>query len=138
MCEPFDGEDDAGKLVRGGLPAVAMAVPLAFVIWRKIGQPEQLVRLGPVLARAQPGLAVVDGSDKIDADEIVVENSTIYVLPLFPSISEMFAADRTFSILLRPDNYIGYIGNGVDQAAIRDYLSRILEKAQTATEVTGS
>jgi len=83
-------------------------------------------------------LVFSDGSDKLTADQMAIDNSTVDVFPLYPSIAETFGANRTFSILLRPDNYIGYIGAGVDQGAINDYLSRMFEKASTASEVTGN
>lgn len=43
--------------------------------------------------------------------------------PLFPHIAEIFGADQTFSILLRPDNYIGLITFENSPAVIKNYLS---------------
>jgi hypothetical protein len=61
----------------------------------------------------------------VTADQIAIENSTVDIFPLYPSITETFGANRTFSILLRPDNYIGYLGAGLDLPAINDYLSQV-------------
>jgi len=69
-----------------------------------------------------------DGNEKLRSQEIAVENATVDVFPLYPSIAETFGVSRTFSIFLRPDNYIGYIGMGMDRSAVQDYLSQIMAK----------
>ena len=73
-------------------------------------------------------LVFSDGSTNID------KNVEAEVLPLYPLIAETFGANRTFCVLLRPDNYIGYIGMGVDVAAVNGYLARMSSKAATAPE----
>lgn len=74
-----------------------------------------------------------DGSERLNAEQ-TNENSTVDVFPLYPSVAETFGASRTFSILLRPDNYIGYIGTGSDPAAINDYFSRFMTKRVSVSE----
>jgi 2-polyprenyl-6-methoxyphenol hydroxylase-like FAD-dependent oxidoreductase len=53
-------------------------------------------------------------------------------MPLYPSVAETFGASETFSVLLRPDNYIGTISAGASFEAIENYLNRIL-KAEART-----
>jgi 2-polyprenyl-6-methoxyphenol hydroxylase-like FAD-dependent oxidoreductase len=48
-------------------------------------------------------------------------------LPLYPNVAEIFGASETFSVLLRPDNYIGTISAGASFEAIENYLNRILK-----------
>jgi hypothetical protein len=34
--------------------------------------------------------------------------------------------DQTFCVLLRPDNYIGYIASGVNVDGVKEYMKKIL------------
>ncbi|HSK74632.1 MAG TPA: FAD-dependent monooxygenase, partial [Pyrinomonadaceae bacterium] len=45
--------------------------------------------------------------------------------PLYPHIAEIFGAKESFTVILRPDNYIGLISSGVSAERIRNYLDRI-------------
>ncbi|MDQ3798577.1 MAG: FAD-dependent monooxygenase [Acidobacteriota bacterium] len=49
-----------------------------------------------------------------------------HALPLYPKIAEIFGAAETFSLLLRPDNYIGMISARATPETIENYLKRIL------------
>jgi 2-polyprenyl-6-methoxyphenol hydroxylase-like FAD-dependent oxidoreductase len=46
------------------------------------------------------------------------------VISLHPSIAEVFGATRSFSVILRPDNYIGMISDDFSAGTVRTYLSR--------------
>jgi 2-polyprenyl-6-methoxyphenol hydroxylase-like FAD-dependent oxidoreductase len=48
------------------------------------------------------------------------------VIPLNSQISEIFGTDRPFQILLRPDNYIGFISATVSLVDLRTYLQAVL------------
>lgn len=48
-------------------------------------------------------------------------------MPLYPSVAETFGASETFSVLLRPDNYIGTISAAASFETIENYLNRILK-----------
>lgn len=50
----------------------------------------------------------------------------IHTIPLYPHIADVFDTDGTFCILLRPDNYIGYISEGVNIDGVKDYLKKVL------------
>ena len=45
-------------------------------------------------------------------------------MPLYPNVAEIFGATRTFSILVRPDNYIGLITDDLTGEDAAAYLSR--------------
>lgn len=50
----------------------------------------------------------------------------VHYIPLYPHIVEIFDTDQTFCVLLRPDNYIGYIASGVNVEGVKEYLKKIL------------
>ncbi len=76
-----------------------------------------------------------DGSN--DSPDLPADFKTEYadlldfhVLPLYPGIVETFGAKESFTILLRPDNYIGLISAGISPDAVRSYLNRISSNHQ--------
>jgi 2-polyprenyl-6-methoxyphenol hydroxylase-like FAD-dependent oxidoreductase len=48
------------------------------------------------------------------------------VIPLTPQISAIFGTDRPFQLLLRPDNYIGFISTVASLADLRTYIHEIV------------
>lgn len=44
-------------------------------------------------------------------------------IPLSPQVAEAFGTDRPFSVLLRPDNYIGYISAETSKSGLQAYLN---------------
>lgn len=50
----------------------------------------------------------------------------VHTIPLYPHIAEIFDADETFCVLLRPDNYVGYVSNGANLDGVKEYLKKIL------------
>ena len=48
------------------------------------------------------------------------------VLPLHPRVAEIFGSDKPFSVLLRPDNYIGFISSGDALSELRAYFTNII------------
>jgi hypothetical protein len=47
-------------------------------------------------------------------------------MPLDPRVVEIFGTKRPFMVLIRPDNYIGFICAEVSSANLNDYLHGIL------------
>lgn len=45
------------------------------------------------------------------------------VIPLGPQVKEVFGTDRPFNVLLRPDNYVGYISAGPPSGELKAYLN---------------
>ncbi|NOT49432.1 MAG: pentachlorophenol monooxygenase, partial [Acidobacteria bacterium] len=50
----------------------------------------------------------------------------VHTMPLYPHIAEIFDTDTTFSVLLRPDNYIGYLSEGVNIEGVQGYLKKVM------------
>lgn len=48
-----------------------------------------------------------------------------HLVPLQPRVEEIFGTSQPFTVLLRPDNYIGFISAGISSSGIRDYLNRV-------------
>lgn len=46
-------------------------------------------------------------------------------LPLYPNIAEIFGATETFSVLVRPDNYIGLITKDVSGEDLKQYFAKL-------------
>ena len=53
------------------------------------------------------------------------------VLPLTPRVSEIFGTEEPFSVLLRPDNYIGFVSPGISLSQLRTYLNQYVGYPQT-------
>jgi 2-polyprenyl-6-methoxyphenol hydroxylase-like FAD-dependent oxidoreductase len=49
-----------------------------------------------------------------------------HVIPLHPMAAEAFGIDQSFSVLLRPDNYIGFLSTDVSVNAIDSYLNNFV------------
>lgn len=45
------------------------------------------------------------------------------VIPLYPRVVEIFGTNRPFEVLLRPDNYIGFISTEVSLDELKEYLN---------------
>ncbi|MEO8573704.1 MAG: FAD-dependent monooxygenase, partial [Pyrinomonadaceae bacterium] len=57
-----------------------------------------------------------------DFDEIVDRHE----VTIFPRVAEIFGTDKSFNVLLRPDNYIAAIFSDTSLAPIENYLKRCL------------
>ncbi|MEP7213009.1 MAG: FAD-dependent monooxygenase [Acidobacteriota bacterium] len=71
-------------------------------------------------------LVFADGT--VPVDEITADlggRADFHVVPLYPNIAEIFGATKTFTVLLRPDNYIGYLADGYSGEDVKDYLNKI-------------
>jgi 2-polyprenyl-6-methoxyphenol hydroxylase-like FAD-dependent oxidoreductase len=51
----------------------------------------------------------------------------IQVIPLNPHVAEAFGTNEPFSVLLRPDNYIGLISEDTSLKRLRDYLTSLID-----------
>jgi hypothetical protein len=47
-------------------------------------------------------------------------------VPLHPQVVETFGADKPFNLLLRPDNYIGFISTETSLGSLRTYLNDVI------------
>jgi hypothetical protein len=48
------------------------------------------------------------------------------VVPIYPQVAEIFGTDKPFSVLVRPDNYIGLVSQETSPDDFRSYLSEVI------------
>jgi 2-polyprenyl-6-methoxyphenol hydroxylase-like FAD-dependent oxidoreductase len=71
-------------------------------------------------------LTFYENENRAKFDEIVLPDLVdFHAFFLTPILAEIFGADKTFSILLRPDNYIGIIFPGAAVEPAMNYLEKI-------------
>jgi 2-polyprenyl-6-methoxyphenol hydroxylase-like FAD-dependent oxidoreductase len=69
-----------------------------------------------------------DGSSSMpDLTDDLGGLADVHSFPLFPNVAKIFGASQTFTVLLRPDNYIGYIGADSSVDGVKNYLHEILK-----------
>ena len=73
-------------------------------------------------------LTFFDGENNFADFTEILKNGAIdlHEITLYPNITEIFGASRSFMILLRPDNYVGLISNDVSGAELSKYLTELL------------
>jgi hypothetical protein len=49
-----------------------------------------------------------------------------HVVPIYPHVAEIFGTDKPFMLLLRPDNYIGFITREIEVRAVNSYLGQVI------------
>jgi hypothetical protein len=52
-----------------------------------------------------------------------------YVIPLYPHVAEVFGMEKSFNVLLRPDNYIGFISLETSSNRLSTYLKGVVGNA---------
>jgi hypothetical protein len=48
-----------------------------------------------------------------------------HVVPLYPNVVEIFGIDKPFKMLLRPDNYIGFISSDTSLRSLSNYFGHL-------------
>ncbi|MEO8041572.1 MAG: FAD-dependent monooxygenase, partial [Acidobacteriota bacterium] len=74
-------------------------------------------------------LSFSDGQDEttgIELSDEFKDSLDVHEIAIFPHVSEIFGSDKSFNVLLRPDNYIATISNETSLAPIENYLKRCL------------
>lgn len=56
-----------------------------------------------------------------------------HVLPLDPHVTEIFGVNKSFNVLLRPDNHIGFISQETSPRGIRAYFNTVIARSPTTT-----
>ena len=79
-------------------------------------------------------------NDKYSGLDLPTELETEYgdlidfkIMPLHPHIAEIFGTDRSFQVLIRPDNYIGSISPTVSSANLKTYMCAVLGQDRATT-----
>jgi 2-polyprenyl-6-methoxyphenol hydroxylase-like FAD-dependent oxidoreductase len=70
----------------------------------------------PSDSEKQPGEIGDKNADLIDR----------YIFPLYPHVAEVFGGDKPFNVLLRPDNYIGFISLNTSADRVVTYLKEVI------------
>lgn len=77
----------------------------------------------------EPKFHLINFFDGQNQSTISVDNLPDYIdfheFPLYPNVAEIFGADESFSVLLRPDNYVGTISSDISFDAIENYLKKL-------------
>jgi 2-polyprenyl-6-methoxyphenol hydroxylase-like FAD-dependent oxidoreductase len=74
----------------------------------------------------EPKFHVVFFSDEIINAAFDPDLVDVYSFPLSERVTEIFGTDEPFQIVLRPDNYIGFIANGIDPEKAAEYLRDVI------------
>jgi 2-polyprenyl-6-methoxyphenol hydroxylase-like FAD-dependent oxidoreductase len=68
-------------------------------------------------------LTFLDGENK--PPEFAANDFTdVFEMPLYPKTAEIFGTSKTFSVLVRPDNYIGLMTEDISGEDLKQYLTR--------------
>lgn len=57
---------------------------------------------------------------------VEISGADVHSIELSISIKEIFGTDEPFTVVLRPDNYIGYIGEGTEPDSAIDYINYVM------------
>jgi hypothetical protein len=63
-----------------------------------------------------------DGSEQLSLSSALIDAYSFAVMPLYPKIAEVFGVTSTFTVILRPDNYIGSLEKGYSSENIANYI----------------
>jgi 2-polyprenyl-6-methoxyphenol hydroxylase-like FAD-dependent oxidoreductase len=67
-----------------------------------------------------------DGTAPIDNTlDDLGELIDLHSFPIYPNIAEIFGSSESFCVVLRPDNYIGYIRAGFSAESVSNYIDKI-------------
>lgn len=83
---------------------------------------------------------LVFSNDKYGGLDLLTKLETEYgdlidfnIMPLHPHIAEIFGTNRSFQVLLRPDNYIGSISTTASFADLKTYICEALGQDRSTT-----
>ncbi len=69
-----------------------------------------------------------DGRTPIGSNfEELGELADVHSFALYPNVASIFGSDESFAVLLRPDNYIGYIGEDISPVSVAKYLDKVMK-----------
>lgn len=69
-----------------------------------------------------------EGNYERETSEVVRTRAHVldhHVIPIYPHVAEVFGVNSPFTVLLRPDNYIGFISAETSPARVISYLERL-------------
>jgi hypothetical protein len=76
-------------------------------------------------------VAFSDGKSNYQSIREEIENDyknlvDFLVIPIYPHVAEIFGTNRPFNVLLRPDNYIGFISMEDSSKDLKVYFSEFV------------
>lgn len=74
-------------------------------------------------------LKFLDGKESPSVDRLqddFTDLVDLHEIPLYPEVAKIFGTDKSFSVLLRPDNYIATVSRETSSAPVENYLKRWL------------
>lgn len=79
-------------------------------------------------------LTFSDGESDYQTERSEVESEyaqlvDYHIVPLYTHVAEIFGTEKPFNVLLRPDNYIGFISQETSLNGLRAYLSEIIKRS---------
>jgi 2-polyprenyl-6-methoxyphenol hydroxylase-like FAD-dependent oxidoreductase len=84
---------------------------------------------GPRGEESDLGKGTVDGGRKLNETEINYAHMIDrHVIPLYPHVAEIFGMDKPFNVLLRPDNYIGFISSDTSTRPLSNYFGHLFNR----------
>ncbi len=75
-------------------------------------------------------------SVRAEIESEYADSVACHVVPLYSTVAEIFGTNRPFSVLLRPDNYIGFISAENSPDELRDYLIEFVGYAENQSRIT--
>jgi hypothetical protein len=63
-------------------------------------------------------------SPELESDDVALLDH--FLIPLYPQVAETFGTDRPFNLLLRPDNYIGFISLNTSADRVVTYFKEVI------------
>jgi hypothetical protein len=81
-------------------------------------------------------LTFSDGESDYERERSAVESEyaglvDYHIVPLYKHVMEIFGAEKPFNVLLRPDNYIGFVSQETSLKDLRAYLSESIKRSST-------
>jgi 2-polyprenyl-6-methoxyphenol hydroxylase-like FAD-dependent oxidoreductase len=68
---------------------------------------------------------------KTELESQYAESIDFNLIPLNPQVADIFGTNSSFNVLLRPDNYIGFISAGTSPSNLRLYLNKFFRQTKT-------
>lgn len=65
---------------------------------------------------------------KNEAEAEYKNSIDFHIIPIYPRVAEIFGIKKPFCVLLRPDNYIGYISEGISLQNLNVYRKDVIKQ----------
>ncbi|MBA2703157.1 MAG: FAD-dependent monooxygenase [Blastocatellia bacterium] len=84
---------------------------------------------GKLKVSSDDGAGFLGGEKEANATEArYAELVDCHLIPLDPNVAGIFGTDKPFDLLLRPDNYIGFISSDMSGNSLSKYFARLFDQ----------